>query len=66
MQLGKPGVVEDRKQGGGLWGDLRAYGLVPGTPVLLRPRRLHPDLTNDGLSYEQTGLHEHFGAGAPS
>lgn len=42
------------------------------TPVLLCPPRLNPDsqgpcfhLTNDGLSYEQTGLYEHFGARAP-
>lgn len=47
--------------------------LVPGIPVLLITPRLNPDsqgqclhLTNDGLSYEQTGLYEHFGARAPS
>lgn len=61
-------------KGAELWG-------IPGSlsplylehqPFSIAPR-LHPDsqgqclhLTNDGLSYEQTELYEHFGARAPS
>lgn len=65
--------IEGRKQEWRAVGKPEPLPLVPGTPALLCSPRLNPDFqgpclhrTHYGLSYEQTGLHEHFGARAPS
>lgn len=70
--MGRPKAVESETQCGGLWAVLRVDS-ISGTVILLCPSRLNPDsqgpcfhLMNDGLNYEQTGLFEHFGAGASS